>query len=224
MFYTRIQLNSMFHLNKSMWGRRHDDLMDHLQDFMNITEHYDVRSKRYSYDIEGEIPESIPPLPSKMISKTDKEKRYAEFTLSNLDVEFKPNSKSKMARDAIKQFGAQEFNHQSVEAVTRRYVGPAMDQYGEKTPQRYWVWYKSYTEPSKEVLDDWNNIMKDNKFTVQSVYDALLDDISEDPESVSNLEKINIKVAAFRKARREFKSKYDDILVCVPKWKIKTEE
>ena len=40
---TRKQLNEKYAISKSQWDRRHDDLLEHLQDFMGIRE---IKSKK----------------------------------------------------------------------------------------------------------------------------------------------------------------------------------
>ena len=52
---TRNELNQKYGITKNIWNTRHDDLINHLQDFMDIKEIKSERN-RYTYEIEGEIP------------------------------------------------------------------------------------------------------------------------------------------------------------------------
>ena len=48
--YTRKELSQKYNIPRSQWDKKHDDLLDHLQDFMNIKE---IKSEtgRYTYEI-----------------------------------------------------------------------------------------------------------------------------------------------------------------------------
>ena len=63
--YTRKELSQKYNIPRSQWDQKHDDLLDHLQDFMDIKEIKSERG-RYTYEIEGEMPESIPKLRAKL--------------------------------------------------------------------------------------------------------------------------------------------------------------
>ena len=41
----------------------------------------------------------------------EKKQKYDEFTKFSLSVEYRPNSKSKIARDAINNFGRAKYGH-----------------------------------------------------------------------------------------------------------------
>ena len=96
---------------KGQWDRRHDDLLEHLQNFMDIKE---IKSEKgtYTYEVEGEMPDTIPLLLRK--SKMEQKKKdYELYTIAALGTEFKLNSKSKIARDAIVDFGGERYGHNS---------------------------------------------------------------------------------------------------------------
>ena len=74
------------------------------------------------------------PLPRKVNTQElqlKKQQDYTTFTIAALGTEFKPNSKAKVAREAIVSFGAERYGHENVKYVTNTFVKPAFDTYGE---------------------------------------------------------------------------------------------
>ena len=70
---TRKQLNEKYTISKSQWDRRHDDLLEHFQDFMDIKE---IKSEKgtYTYEVEGEMSDTIPQLLRKSKMKQKKKR------------------------------------------------------------------------------------------------------------------------------------------------------
>ena len=186
---SRSELNKKYNIDSHLWTRRHDDLLDYLQDFMNIKE---IKSKkgRYTYEIEGEMPESIPKLPRKC-NLEQKKKDYEDFTIKALGTEFKPNSKSKIAREALSSFGNEKYGHYSQESVVKRYVKEPFDKYGVTNNHQVWVDYKTYKPLSAEVLTDWRSILKEER----------IDEALPKHSIVNNKEKIFLKRKASISAR-----------------------
>lgn len=117
-------------INKGQWENRKADLLEWLKEFYD----YELLEGRpiriYIKEIIGEYK----PLPRKINSRELTEKKiskYTNFAIASLGTDFKPNSKARVSREAMSSFGYNEFGHISVPAVSRRYVGPAMEQYGE---------------------------------------------------------------------------------------------
>ena len=210
---TRTELNKRYNISHNTWDRRHDDLLDYLQDFMDIVE---VKEKnRYYYDIEGELPEVIPPLPRKS-NKTIKIQKYRDYTKMHLSEDYEPNSKSRVSRMAIKDFGMKEFNHHSVPAVTQRYVGPVMDEFGEHTDHNYWVNYDNYTLMTKEQIDYLKKCFSENNLTDDQMETIAVKALNNQmPPKKQQLE--------YQMAVDQFRSKYGFIPVKVPKWRLKQE-
>lgn len=147
---SRSQLTKKYNLTRGQWQNRHDDLLEHLGDFFFIQE---IKEGRYYYYlIPDEIPDKIPSLPHKT-NKQEKIKDYGDYVKSNLSEEFEPNSKMRMARNAIFDFGKDKYNHMSAEGVARRYVGPAMEKFGEHSTHKVWVNPESYVLLTKEQED-----------------------------------------------------------------------
>ena len=206
---TRKILNEKYSIAKNQWNTRHEDLLEHLQDFMNITE---IKNEKgtYTYEVEGELPETIPSLPRKS-QMSQKKKDYELYTIAALGTEFKPNSKSKIAREAIADFGSEKYSHYSQESVVRRYIKEPFDKYGESDGQRYWCDYNTYEILSQEILDDWRSILSEEHIGEQEAANAFYrqqqgEDITEERNY-------------YKKALDRFKQKYHMIPVLVSKWK-----
>lgn len=126
----KIEFWPMTGINKGQWENRKEDLLEWLAEFYDY-ELYEGRPIRiYIKRILGEYK----PLPRKVNSRElteQKKKRYTAFTIASLGTEYAPNSKSRVAREAMHSFGYEAFGHTSVPAVVERYVGPAMNEYGE---------------------------------------------------------------------------------------------
>ena len=194
---------------------RKQDLLDWLSNFFDY-EIYDGRPIRiFVKEIIGEYR----PLPRKVNKKEltqQKVLRYTDFTLTALGEEYAPNSKARVAREAIENFGYDEFGHTSVEAVARRYTGPAMDQYGEHNDKYQWVWYKTYLPLTDLELKTWIQILKEEKIAEEDAANAFYR--QESGEDISK------EKNAYRTAQSRFKEIYGSIPVKVPEWRLKREE
>ena len=91
----------------------------------------------------------------------EKKKDYELFTIAALGTEFKPNSKARIARTAIDEFGYNKYGHTNSEAVSKRFIKEPFDKYGETNNTSVWVWYSNYTPLPKDVLDSWREIMRE---------------------------------------------------------------
>lgn len=149
----RSQLNKKYGLSKNQWTRRHDDVMEYLSEFMNITQVVSD-SGRFSYQVEGEMPQSIPPLPEKRV-RQERTQRYKKYILTKqLTLDFKPNSKAKVARDAQRDFARREYGHESIPSIVRNYTAPIMDKYGEESKDHVWVRFDNYKPLTEDELND----------------------------------------------------------------------
>ena len=130
----------LFKITNYQYRNKKDELFEWLKDFFiyEILEGRPIRIHIIEQLGEYEA------MPSKGQEKITKQKKddYENYVIEHLPKEFTPMSKNKMSRDAIKDFGEKKYNHCCTQAVTNRYVGPAMDVHGEKTSERYWCWYK----------------------------------------------------------------------------------
>lgn len=211
---TRKELNSKYHLSPHHWERRHDDVLKYLSQFMDITESK-TESGRYKYKVQGELPQNLPDIREWLRhSKEEKREAYKKYILENeLTEEFKPNSKSKVARDAIEDFSRTAYGHFSPRSVVSQYVGPLMDKYGEKSDDHVWVRYDTYEPLPKEALDDLKYMFKSHQLDMQHMACAW---IKERQGQDTTKEKNDFKIVL-----NIFKDKYHYFPVLVPKWRLK---
>lgn len=212
---TRNFLTEKYKLNRKWWNTAHDRLIEHLQQYMAIEEVAVKGKKSYVYEINGELPDTIPPLPRKNAA-IPKEVRYEEFTKQALGTEYKYNSRARIARQAIKEFGYILYQHTSQEYVAKAYVTPTFNKYAEQEEDsRAWVWYKTY-EPLDEVaLARWLQILKEEHITEEEQAEAF--------RKRAEGEDITVEVNYYHAAQQRFKAEFHDLTVKVPKYKCKSE-
>ena len=209
MIFSRKELSQLYNITKYSWDKKHDEVIAHLQDFMDITE---IKSEKgtYKYEIKGIIPDSIPPLLRKSESE-QKKKDYELYTIKALGTEFKPNSKSKIAREAIRDFGQDKYGHNSQKAVVERYIKEPFDKYGVSDGNKYWCYYNTYEVLEPEVLEAWRKILKEEHISEREAANAFYrqqqgGDISKEKQYYQN-------------ALDRFKAEYGSMPVLVSKWK-----
>lgn len=208
---SRNELSKLYKITKYSWDSRHDDLLNHLQDYMDITEIKSIKGT-YKYEIKGELPNSIPPLPRKNLMN-QKKKDYEEYTIKALGTEFKPNSKSKIAREAIADFGNKKYGHTSQRSVVEHYIKEPFDKYGENDGNRYWCYYDTYEVIPAEIVAEWREILAEEHISEKEAANAFYrqqqgEDISKEKEYYKN-------------ALERFKAKYGSTPILVGKWKVK---
>lgn len=201
----------MININHGQWTRRKNDLLQWLENFFDyeLLEGKPLRIK--ILETYGEYQ----PLPRK-IKETNMEQKiidYEKFTIAALGTEFKPNSKSKVARDAIQSFGQERYGHTSQKAVAKRFIKPAFDKYGESDGIHKWVWYSTYQELDEVTLADWHNIMEEEHISEQEAANAFYKqeqgmDISKEKRYFAN-------------ARARFKEKYGECPILIESWKVR---
>ena len=209
MIFSRKELSQLYNISRYSWDKKHDEVMIHLQDFMNITE---IKSEKgiYKYEVKGELPDSIPPLPRK--SELEKKKKdYELYTIKALGTEFKPNSKSKIAREAIRDFGQDKYGHKSQRSVVESYIKEPFDKYGVSDGNKYWCYYNTYEVLEPEVLEAWRKILKEEHISEREAANAFYrqqqgEDISKEKQYYQN-------------ALDRFKAEYGSMPVLVSKWK-----
>lgn len=210
MLVTRKELTEKYSIPLSQWNQKHEELIGHLQEYMDITE-TKTKTGRYSYEVNGELPDSIPPLKKSLMNQ--KKKDYEEYTIKALGTEFKPNSKSKIAREAIADFGNKKYGHTSQESVVKRYIKEPFDKYGENDGNKYWCYYDTYEVIPAEIVAEWREILAEEHISEKEAANAFYrqqqgEDVSKEKEYYKN-------------ALDRFKAKYGSIPILVNKWKIK---
>lgn len=193
--------------------RRFDDLLEWLKNFFDY-EFYDGKPKRILIkEILGEYQPMPRKLPSQEVLTAKKKKDYSDFTIASLGTEFKPNSQSRVARNAIYSFGYKKYHHTNVKAVIRRYVKEPFKTYGESDNKKVWVWCSTYSPVKDQVLEDWRKILRDEHIAEDEAASAFYR--QEQGQDVSKEKQY------YRNAQDKFKEKYGDILVLVTSWKLK---
>ena len=198
-------------ITRSQWDRRKNDILLWLKNFFDyeILPGSPMRIKLI--EVYGEYQ----PLPRKVIvtNLAEKVADYERFTIAALGTEFKPNSKSKVAREAIESFGQEKYGHTSQRAVTERFVKPAFDKYGESDGIHKWVWYSTYEPLSEDVVADWRNIMSEEHISEQEAANAFYK--QEQGMDISK------EKSYFAAARARFKEKYGECPILVESWKVR---
>lgn len=157
------------------------------------------------------------PLPRKAPNQNklneQKKEDYKTFTIASLGPEYKPNSKSKVARDAIDSFGYEKYGHISSEAVARRYVKEPFDKYGESNGKYLWVFYSTYEPFDEETLGNWKSILTGAKLSEEEAANAFF--------KYAEGEDITQELDCYKKARKLFYKEYGDYPVRVAEWHLK---
>lgn len=210
---TRKQIIEKYSIPRSTFDQRHDDLLEHLKDFMDITE-YKSDTGRYEYRIrDAQLPAHIPPLPRKS-KMAQKKKDYEDYVITALGDEYKYNSIAKVARDAIKDFSNEKYGHKSQKHIAERYVAKPFKEHGVSLEDsQHWVWYKTYEEIPEDIIEDWRAIMREQKIDEEQQAQAFRD--------YANGKDISEQVGFYKAALDSFREKYGDIPVKVKKWKNK---
>lgn len=142
----------------------------------------------------------------------EKKEDYEKFTIASLGTEFKPNSQSKIAREAIAEFGHEKYGHIDQKRVTRTYIKEPFYKYGESEGNHIWVWYSNYQELSPKEAEEWRDILKKHRIDAESAANAFYR--QEQGEDVSE------EKSFFKQAMEEIKENYGDFPVLVQKWKL----
>ena len=146
----------------------------------------------------------------------EKKQKYDEFTKFSLSVEYRPNSKSKIARDAINNFGRAKYGHMNTQAVVKRYIKEPFNKYGETNDTQVWVYYSTYKPLDADTVADWRKILREEHIGEEEASNAFYR--QAEGEDVSK------EIGYFKKARKRFEDKYNDIPILVKEWRLKEEE
>ena len=214
---SRSELSKKYNITNSQWQRRHDDLLEHINDFFSIEE---IKEGRYYYYIiPDELPDSIPTLPRKSRAK-EKIIDYENYVDKHLPKEFAPMSKAKMSRDAIKDFGKEKYKHNSPESVARVYVGPAMEKLGEKSDNAVWVDYKTYIPLDEEQFKYLKHCFSDNNLSEEDFAELGYDLVKTGVVPNEKLKSVKDK---YENSITQFKLKYGIIPIRTRNWRKRIE-
>lgn len=158
------------------------------------------------------------PLPRKKPSqeKLNKEKTedYTNFTIASLSPEYKPNSKSKIARDAIKSFGQDKYGHTNQKWIAQKYIKEPFEKYGETDDKNVWVFCSTYEPMGEQVVEDWHMMLRRAGMGVDEAANAFY--------RYAEGEDVSKELNYYKTAREEFQDKYNDFPVLVKSWKLKS--
>lgn len=201
---------SLTGIKKNQWESRRKDLLEWLNNFYD----YELLEGRPIRIKINEIYGQYQPLPRKSVITTEqKQQDYKLFTIAALGNEFKPNSKAKTTREALNAFGREKYGHDNVQGVSKRYVGPIFDEYGESNGIRRWVWYETYEPLDKESLERWRQIMFEEHISEAEAANAFYR--QEQGEDISK------EKGYFAAARKRFKEEFGSCPILVSDWRLK---
>lgn len=202
----------LLEISSYQYRNRRKDLFDWFKDFFD----YEIIDGRpitiYIKEVYGEYEQ----MPRKTQERREEKiQDYDNFTKNSLTKEFRYNSKSKVAREAIASFGYDKYGHTSQRSVAARYVTPAMNKYGEQEHKYRWCYYSTYEKLEDEVYSDWKDMLRRYRIGEQEAANAFYR--QEQGEDVSK------EKNRFAKAVDEFKAKYGDIPILSDRWRLREE-
>lgn len=206
---SRAELNKKYNIDNHSWTRKHDLVMEHLSDYMTITE---TKEKgQYVYEIVGTVPETIPPIPRKS-KRAEIQQDYDEF-VSGYFHNFLPRyaSRAKVAREGMAAFGTRKYGHNNAQSVAQKYISFSFEKYVEEVPgSRRWVWYETYEPLDKDTLQRWLDILKEEHITEEQQAEAFRD--YADGEDISKA------VGYYKRAISKFYEEFHDYTVKVAQY------
>lgn len=152
-------------------------------------------------------------MPTQEKINEEKKSDYENFTKQALGDVYKPNSKRKIARDALVEFGYEKYAHTNEKAVSERFIKEPFEKYGETDGQSVWVFYSSYAPLPDAVLEDWREIMRESQIGELEASNAFY--------KYAEGEDISKEIGYFKKAKDKFLAKYGDIPINVKSWRLK---
>ena len=190
--------------------RRLNELLEWLKNFYD----FEFIPGRPNRIMIKEIIGEYQPLPRKIRELTqEKKEKYTDFTIASFSEEYRPNSKARVAREAMNQFGFKEYGHINVKAVIERYVKDPFNQYGETNHNFIWVYYRTYEPLDEETVQKWRQILREEKIGETEAANAFY--------RQENGEDISAEKSYYKNATERFRDEYNDIPVLVSEWRIK---
>lgn len=90
----------------------------------------------------------------------EKQVRYKSFVKDNLSIDFEYETASRLAKQAIEEFGEVEFGHHSYRSVAATYITPPMKEIGEPNDIFRWVWSDTYQELTDAEIAQWMETLR----------------------------------------------------------------
>lgn len=199
----------------NQYDRKQKELLDWLTNFFDF-EFYKGRPIRiFIKEIYGEYQPLPHKVPKQEILTEEKLKDYETYTIAALGSTFKPNSKMKIARDAIDDFGKKKYHHTSAEAVSKRFIKKPFDEFGETNGKWCWVWYSNYKALDQEAEECWRKLLWEEEIAEDEASNAFY--------KLAEGEDISFELNKYQRAKNRIIEKYDDFPVRVREWKVKTK-
>lgn len=203
----------LLNITQSTYKNKRVELLDWWKDFFD----YEIRQGKPLKIIIHKIYGEYTPLPRKSEKQTaQKIADYESYVKTHLSKNFVPESKMRMARNAIEDFSGEKYGHTSSEGVARRYAGPAMEKLGEKSEERVWVDSASYMELTPQLLSLWREILHKYKIGQEEAANAFY--VSASGGDISK------ELTAYKLALSKFKDVTGIVPICVRKWRLAIAE
>jgi hypothetical protein len=201
---------SLLNIKENQYKKRREDLMQWLYEFYD----YEILEGRPLRIRIIEVYGEYQPLPRRGAERhAEKVKDYEDYVKAVLTPEYQYTTKRRMARKAIYEFGAEKYGHTNQDAVARRYVGPAMDEYGENDNCHYWVWYDGYEPLTKEELEQWRTILQQEHISELEASNAFY--------KQAQGQDISKELSYYKKAVERVKQEMGGMPILSTKWKLK---
>ena len=162
---TRKQLNEKYAISKSQWDRRHDDLLEHLQDFMGIRE---IKSEKVLTLMRQKVRCQTQFRHCCKSLKWSRRKKIMNSTLLLREV-LNLNSivKAKLLEMLLQILAKRDTVTTLKRLLLEDNIKEPFGKYGESDGQRYWCDYNTYEVLSQEILDAWRSILSEERIGEQ---------------------------------------------------------
>lgn len=197
----------------NQYNRRQSELFEWLENFYDFKVLNGNPIRIHIKEVIGEYK----PLPRKLPKQEEltkaKMEDYKNFTIKALGKDFKPNSRAKVAREAISAFGYEKYSHTNHKGVAERYIKEPFNKYGESDGKKVWVFCSNYIPLPPGIVEKWRDILREEKIGETEAANAFYR--QEQGEDVSQEKQF------YKNAMLRFQDTYGDIPVLVESWKLK---
>lgn len=200
----------------NQYKNRQEELLEWLTNFFDFDYLPGRPIRIHIKEIYGEYQQLPRKSPKQDELNKQKKEDYEKFTIAALGTEFKPNSKMRVARQAIDSFGYEKYSHTNPEWVSRKYVKEPFEKYGETDNQQVWVFYSTYKKVSADILEDWRQILREEHIGEEEAANAFYK--QEQGQDISK------EKSYYKKAQERFSSRYNDIPILVKSWKVRPSD
>lgn len=206
-------------ITEYQYKHRREDLMEWLYNFFDYELLEDVFP--IMIEIKEIFTDEYEPLPRRLVESTlQKQEDYGQYVKEHLPKDYEPYSKSRMAQEAIADFGCEKYGHFNDRSVAARYVGPAMEEFGDKRGDKVWINYHTYEILSDEIKQEWLKLLKQYKVDEKTIYETFVKTSQKNADASIFKEKSQ----HYREAMQIFDAQHHILPIRVDYWKIKEEK